>query len=287
MERGKGKKRGRGAALGRRERRSLLQMAVSLLLFLLVFTGQEAFPEQTALWREELLGLMQRDTDFRRVFAYLGASVAEEAPVLETLDTVWTEVFGSGTLPMGEPDRTAVMALRLELRQENAALGQKPEPPAPKAEPEETPAEVRDPVLAAVRQDLGLEESLTPVMGILTSGYGVRVHPIDGETKMHDGVDLAAEEGTEIRAFSDGVVDYIGESKAYGMYLQLRHDNGVTTFYAHCSALCVQKGQRVKMGDVVARVGNTGVSTGPHLHLEMKKDGEFLDPQPYVRYLTG
>ena len=102
---------------------------------------------------------------------------------------------------------------------------------------------------------------------------------------MHEGIDIAAESGTGILAFADGKVNYIGESDAYGMYLQLQHDNGVTTFYAHCSELCVQKGERVKQGDLVARVGNTGVSTGPHLHFEVKKDGEFLDPKPYVEYL--
>ena len=123
-------------------------------------------------------------------------------------------------------------------------------------------------------------------MGVLTSGFGLREHPIDGETKPHEGIDLAAEIGTEVLAFADGTVDYIGESPAYGMYLQLRHENGVTTFYAHCSELCVQKGQKVSMGDVVAKVGDTGNTTGPHLHFELKRDGEFLDPQPYIDYVT-
>ena len=104
---------------------------------------------------------------------------------------------------------------------------------------------------------------------------------------MHDGVDIAADTGTEILAFADGKVDYIGESEAYGQYFQLRHSNGVTTFYAHCSELLVQKGEHVKMGEVVARVGSSGNTTGPHLHMEMKKEGRFIDPLPYIEYVRG
>ena len=284
MERSKKiqKSRRKKAELGQMERRGLIQMAVSLLLFLMVFAGQEAFPEQAVVWREELSALLRRNTDFRQVFLYVGESVAEEAPVLETLDTVWTEVFGGGVLPMEEPDRQAVMSVRLELRQEHEPPVKKPElPPVP-----EKPPEAGDPVLSAVQQELGLSESVTPVLGVLTSGFGVREHPIDGESKMHDGVDIAADSGVDILAFADATVDYIGESPAYGMYLQLRHDNGVTTFYAHCSELCVRKGMTVKRGDVVAKVGDTGNTTGPHLHFEIKKDGKFMDPLLYIHYLT-
>jgi len=282
MERQKrtGKPRRKKTVLGEKERRSLIQMAVSLLLFLVMFAGQEAFPEKAVIWREELRGILRKDTDFQQVFYYLGASVAEEASVLETLDTVWIEVFGSGNLPMEEPDRTAAMTLRMELQQGPEPLIIKPARPVRPVEPEPL-----TPVQAAVKEDLGLTESLTPVFGVLTSGYGMRVHPIYGETLMHEGIDIAAEQGTSILAFADGKVNYIGESDAYGMYLQLQHDNGVTTFYAHCSELCVQKGERVSQGDVVAKVGSTGVSTGPHLHFEVKKNGTFLDPKPYVEYL--
>lgn len=277
--RGKRKK----AVLGPKEKHGLLQLVVSLLLFLMVFAGQEAFPEKREVWREELRAILQKDTDFRQVFQYLGEAVAEESPVLETLETVWVEVFGSDEVPMDAPSQETVLPLRMQLRQEGEAGWVKPERPVV---PKETPVEIRDPVLAAVQQKLGLQESLTPVMGVLTSGYGMRKHPIDGVVRMHGGVDIAAEEGTEILAFSDATVDYIGESSDYGLYLQLRHENGVTTFYAHCSQLCVQKGQKVAMGEVVAKVGNTGVSTGPHLHLEMKKDGELLDPISFIHYLS-
>lgn len=279
MERKRQRNRGR-AALGERERRGVAQLAVSLLLFLLVFAGQEAFPEQTAHWREEFSQILRQDTDFRQILRFLGASAAEQAPALDTLETVLVEVLSGEAVPMTQPDRTAAAAVRLELT-EDLTGPRRPEVVGAAADV------ARDPVQAAVEQGLGLSGSVTPVLGVLTSGFGVREHPIDGETKMHEGVDLAADEGTDILAFADGSVDYIGESPAYGLYLQLRHANGVTSFYAHCSRLCVQKGQKVAMGEVVAKVGDTGNTTGPHLHFEMKQNGAFLDPSAYIRTLNG
>ena len=129
---------------------------------------------------------------------------------------------------------------------------------------------------------LGLTDTVTPVMGSVTSVYGYRDHPVSGEYLFHAGVDLAAETGTPILAFASGVVDYIGESDAYGLYVQLDHGNGVTSFYCHCSALYVQKGETVTKGQTIAAVGETGNATGPHLHLEMKRDGVRLNPIYYI-----
>lgn len=133
---------------------------------------------------------------------------------------------------------------------------------------------------------LGLDKTTAPVMAVVSSGYGYRVHPIDGEYKFHAGIDLAADTGTPIVAFADGTVDYIGESAEYGNYLQLRHAGGVTSFYAHCSKLCVHQGQTVSMGEKIAEVGDTGYSTGPHLHFELKLNGERLNPAYYITTLS-
>ena len=116
----------------------------------------------------------------------------------------------------------------------------------------------------------------------VSSASGWREHPIEGGEKFHAGVDLAAPSGDPIGAFADGVVDYIGESPAYGLYLQLRHDGGVTSFYAHCSKLCVQQGQTVTLGEKIAEVGDTGETTGAHLHFELRLDGELLNPLYYI-----
>ncbi len=129
---------------------------------------------------------------------------------------------------------------------------------------------------------LEISETMTPVMGVISSDYGYRIHPIDGENKYHYGTDIAADIGTPVYAFADGVVDFIGESEAYGQYIQLRHNGGVTTFYAHCSKLCAKKGQKVKIGDTIAKVGESGNTTGPHLHFEIRLNGVFLNPIYYI-----
>ena len=131
------------------------------------------------------------------------------------------------------------------------------------------------------RLDVG--ETVTPALGWVSSAYGWREHPVDGGEKFHCGVDLAVNTGTPVLAFADGTVDYIGESQVYGLYLQLRHAGGVTSFYAHCGELLVQQGQTVKAGEQVAVSGATGNATGPHLHFEIKRNGVRLNPVYYIQ----
>lgn len=132
---------------------------------------------------------------------------------------------------------------------------------------------------------LGPLETVNPVSGRLTSPYGYRVHPISGLYLFHGGTDIACPMGTPIGAFASGTVDYIGEDDAFGKYLQLDHGNGVKSFYAHCSKVHVDKGQKVAIGETVAEVGSTGNSTGPHLHLELKYNGMHLNPAYYVTFV--
>ncbi len=267
--------------LGEREKRGLVQLGVCLAIFLTVFVGRGAFPVETEPLRKNLLDILRQDTDFQAVFSYLGWAVAEEAPVLETLDDIWVEMFGGESEAAFGANREAFMELKEEGRAEVKLL--KPWTHTPPIHPAATPEPTPQPPPA--QRDLGLAETVTPVMGVLSSPFGDREHPISGGIKHHNGIDLAAEEGTEILAFADGVVDFIGEEEAgYGLYIQLDHGNGIKTFYSHCSELCAQKGQKVSCGDVIAKVGNTGNSTSAHLHLEVKKGDQLLDPQPYVEY---
>lgn len=129
---------------------------------------------------------------------------------------------------------------------------------------------------------LGLSLTVTPVSGEISSGFGYRDHPLTAEHSFHSGVDIAAESGTPIAAFADGIVEFIGESDAYGLYIQLDHGNGVKTFYCHCSELLYGKGTPIVAGQTIAMVGDTGDVTGPHLHLELKKDGVLLNPSHYI-----
>ena len=121
-----------------------------------------------------------------------------------------------------------------------------------------------------------------PVAGSVTSGYGPRKHPITGENKTHKGIDIAASTGTAVRAAADGTVSHIGhdmsKTSGYGNYVTLDHDNGYQTRYAHLSKVSVQIRQKVRKGEKIGEVGETGAATGPHLHFEVEKNGSFIDP---------
>lgn len=118
----------------------------------------------------------------------------------------------------------------------------------------------------------------------ITSEYGTRVHPVTGKVKTHTGLDIGAASGTDIYAASDGTVLVSGwNAGGYGNYVVIDHGGGVTTLYAHCSSLLVSSGQRVSKGQVIAKVGSTGMSTGPHLHFEVLVNGAHTNPYAYLR----
>jgi len=117
-----------------------------------------------------------------------------------------------------------------------------------------------------------------PVVGTVTSGFGYRVHPIFKIVRFHTGVDISASYGTPIRAAAGGTVVFSGWRRAYGLTVIIDHGNGIATLYAHCSSLYVSEGQNVESGQVIAAVGSTGLSTGPHLHFEVRRYGTPINP---------
>jgi len=120
------------------------------------------------------------------------------------------------------------------------------------------------------------------VSSYITSPYGTRVHPVTKTVKTHSGVDIGASHGTDIYAAASGTVLISGwNSGGYGNYVVIDHGGGVTTLYAHCSSLLVSSGQKVSQGQVIAKVGSTGMSTGPHLHFEVLKNGAHTNPMAY------
>lgn len=121
----------------------------------------------------------------------------------------------------------------------------------------------------------------TPIDGArLSSGYGMRKHPVLGYSKMHKGVDFAAPRGTPIYAAGDGTITKLGPFSSYGNYVKIRHGNGVETAYAHLNGFKagLKNGHRVKQGQVIGYVGTTGRSTGPHLHYEVMQNGQHVNP---------
>jgi murein DD-endopeptidase MepM/ murein hydrolase activator NlpD len=116
----------------------------------------------------------------------------------------------------------------------------------------------------------------------ISSPYGYRIHPIFKVKKLHTGIDIPAPTGTAITAAAAGTVIYSDWLGGYGKVIMLDHGGGIVTLYAHNSALVVSEGQSVKRGDTVSKAGSTGNSTGPHLHFEVRKDGAYVDPLPWL-----
>jgi len=130
--------------------------------------------------------------------------------------------------------------------------------------------------MASQRATQGL---IMPVAGArITSGFGMRFHPILGFSRMHSGTDLAAPWGAPVYAVADGVVTFVGAHGGHGNYIRMEHGGGVGTGYGHLSRYAVQSGIRVRAGQVIGYVGSTGLSTGPHLHYEVFRNGASIDP---------
>ena len=152
-----------------------------------------------------------------------------------------------------------------------------------------------DPALTRVARDVATAERLKALMSFvplrmplsgdpsLTSGFGYRVDPFLGRLALHPGVDLAEAYGAEIRAAAAGRIAHSGLAGGYGIMVEIDHGNGLATRYAHMSEALVEEGQEVDKGAILGRLGSTGRSTGPHLHYEVRVDGEPVDPERFLR----
>ncbi|MCL2034733.1 MAG: M23 family metallopeptidase [Oscillospiraceae bacterium] len=124
---------------------------------------------------------------------------------------------------------------------------------------------------------------LPPAQGVITSGFSLREHPISGKEEFHNGIDIAANDGDDILAAMSGTVKRTGVSEIYGNYVILKHSSRLETSYSHCSEILVKEGMYVRQGERIARVGDTGVTTGPHLHFSVISDGNYTDPARLLR----
>lgn len=125
----------------------------------------------------------------------------------------------------------------------------------------------------------GIYLAVNPISGNITSRYGARE---DIRDHTHQGLDIAAKTGTPIKAVADGTITYSGTMGGYGNLIIIDHGNGITTYYGHCNKLYKKVGTKVSAGDVIAEVGSTGNSTGPHLHFEIRENGKYVNPQKYL-----
>ncbi|MBU5434831.1 M23 family metallopeptidase [Pseudoflavonifractor sp. MSJ-37] len=308
-----GRKKGKPVQMGCTERRRLLQLFVCTMVFVATVVGKGVFPERMETVQAELRQMLCADTDLSGAFVRLGRSLSRGDPVGESLGDFCIEVFSAedgirvsvpttSRRPLSRQEANALLeqgsrpvADVLGLRAESDCDGTSgndffadtaavpsPEP----TEPEVVHVDYTGPALPANatmdKYRLDLAETVSPVIGRVSSGFGWREHPVDGGEKFHNGADLAVDLGTPVKAFAAGTVEYIGDSPVYGLYLQIDHGNGVSSFYAHCEELLVQQGKTVTAGEQIALAGETGNATGPHLHFELKRNGIRLDPVYYI-----
>mgnify|MGYP001553161615 CR=1 FL=1 len=123
--------------------------------------------------------------------------------------------------------------------------------------------------------------------GWLSSPFGPRVDPIDGRMATHRGIDFAGRLGDPVLAVAAGIVTFSGRRPGFGRLVEITHGNGYVTRYAHCDELKVELGEMVRKGDAVATIGNSGRSTGPHVHFEVLRNGRQVDPTRFVTRATS
>ena len=209
-----------------------------------------------------------------------------------------TRILRFGALELPEADKAVMRELLISPESASGSIahpagdggGSQP-PEAPESPPEEDDTATAEAfhlyTMAAMPENASLEQRnlgfahTSPIRGALSSAFGWREHPIEGGNKFHYGVDLAADQGTDILAFADGEVYATGESSTLGNYIMLQHQGGYITLYAHCSRVTVSGGP-VAQGEKIAEVGSTGLVTGPHLHFELHDGDLYLNPIYYV-----
>lgn len=275
------------------EERAFLKFVVCGAVFVLIVALKLLFPDSLLSFGRSAALLIGADADFQEAFAAMGRAVSGEETVEDSLKDAYTAVFNpssakidpevNSTKPptnegsvqtknlMFEPGVSAEKELTVEQETNEQEKWENKTVSCFPALPENASMEQRN---------LGFL-CVSPVRGTLTSSFGWREHPVVGDLKFHYGLDFAAELGTEIYAFADGEVFATGESSTLGKYIILTHSDGYRTLYGHCSMVVKLSGS-VAAGEVIATVGESGITTGPHLHFELQNGTLYLNPIYYV-----
>lgn len=266
---------------------ALLVLAAGLLLF-----SPWATPGARLVAREN----MRLEQDIARMYASL-QQLGDSISVLAVRETQFRQLAGITTADSAVPGARVDAPVATQVSR--AALGTRPKPfegffgnraPRPNvdtllkraAELSAAFASVSD-SMAAKLERLKNTPSIMPTAGWLSGQFSKsRMHPILHEVRPHEGMDISAPGGSPIVAPAGGTVTRVTVEGGYGNVVEVDHGNGIWTRYAHCSRIIVRQGQHVDRGQMIATVGNTGLSVGPHLHYEIHVDGVAVDPRTYV-----
>ena len=278
----------------------MIRLVACGTVFVLLVAAKLALPARMERFNAKLAEVLSRNMDVQAVFSAVGRGFAGggSGAAEEVYQAVFhPEASGGAAVEtaLAMPDELPAMDM---LREYQTALPDSvpKEETTSEAQPaQESPTQTEVSTLAYVLysdknlpEDVSLEQVIldfdycTPVCGTISSPFGYREHPVEGEERFHYGVDLAADTGTTVSCFADGTVTAVGESSSYGKYCIVTHSGGYTTLYAHCSHITVSSGAEVARGEKIAEVGETGMATGPHLHFELHQNGAYLNPIYYV-----
>ena len=217
--------------------------------------GRQIAEMQARLWRMEALASYMHETSGLQTDEFdFNAPVSQGGP-----QNIEAEVLGVENLD------TQLASLSQRLKQR------------------ETELSILDRVLLGVYKDKGARPAGAPIVkGWMSSPFGERVDPISGKKAWHEGMDFAGAKGSEVIAVANGVVVFAGYRDGYGQMVEISHGKDMRTRYGHHEEVLVHAGQSVKRGDVIALMGNSGRSTGPHVHFEILKEGRPVNPARYV-----
>ena len=268
--------------------------------FVLLVAAKLALPARMERFNAKLAEVLSRNMDVQAVFSAVGRGIAGDGS--GAAEEVYQAVFhpeASGgaavETALAMPDELPAMDMLREYQTALPDTVPKEETTSEAQPAQESPTQTEVSTLAYVLysdknlpEDVSLEQVIldfdycTPVCGTISSPFGYREHPVEGEERFHYGVDLAADTGTTVSCFADGTVTAVGESSSYGKYCIVTHSGGYTTLYAHCSHITVSSGAEVARGEKIAEVGATGMATGPHLHFELHQNCTCFNPIYYV-----
>ena len=259
------------------------KLYVSSLIFVSVTILKLIFPDQTAILRRQAVTFIDMDMDYQKSIMAIGSLLTENSVqevmgememVQETVNSVVDATVEELSVDLGVQSQEVVTEVEVsnEVLQRVEAF----------RSAQEAYSEYETPVNVSYDNLVIPFSYAAPVTAVCSSGFGYRIHPIEGQVLFHYGTDYDVEEGTNVLSFGDGIVTAFGEEAGYGKYICVDHGDGWETLYAHCSDISVSAGQVVSKGEVIGQSGSTGRVTGPHLHFELIHNDLYTNPEFFL-----
>lgn len=282
-----------------RMEKGLIQFVICCAVFVLMVAVKLLLPGKMTVVNARIDAAMEHNMDVKAAFSAVGSLFTEKKTVNNLVGEVYQAVFqieeprGIQTAAQYSFESPIALSELQHYRIENTEKTEEIEQPSENDTANLTQEESAR-LTYVLYSDQNLPENVSmeqtilgldycvPVKGEISSNFGYRDHPVEGEERFHYGLDLAADTGTAICCFAEGTVSAVGESSSYGKYCIVNHENGCSTLYAHCSKILTSSGKTVAKEEKIAEVGQSGMATGPHLHFELQKDGIYLNPIYYV-----